>query len=364
MCLAICNFKNQPLTETEVKNAWENNSDGAGILYKQHGVLKIYHQMTDVDKFYTKYTEVIKLSNCLVHFRVGNKGSKTRGNTHPFFINKNLGFIHNGTITTMPKDGEKSDTKVFNEILLKGLARVKPTFYKSPEMLWLISEATGNSKIAFMDIDEEFSIAGEDKGEAFWDEKSGNWFSNKSHEEVSRYECYGGYRRLKKEHYPAPSVTKYHQDTSVSSFTKEPLSFPPSEGYSCDIMDGFEDDGEFIPNIPNSGTKKEESPFLQDVLPVVDEDSDVIDEFNADVYAAFIAEVIDVLAQVPVDLMNRWHYADEVNRMPLTNVLSCTVVLRGGYCTVQQALFNVRNDYDQWDLTSENIVNNYLATCQ
>lgn len=193
MCIAIANLKNQALTDEEISNCWANNPDGGGLLYKEDGILKVYKNLDNLDKFLAKYKQVIQNSNVLVHFRVTTGGGVTIKNCHPFLVNKNLGFIHNGVIYGYSnKAADKSDTYSFNELLLKGLPK---GFINNEGIQGLIGDAIGTgSKLAFMDKDEKFTIIGEARGIAHYDER-GNWLSNDSYKKVNNFR-YAGNKKV------------------------------------------------------------------------------------------------------------------------------------------------------------------------
>ena len=201
MCIAIANLKDKPLTGEQIDNCWANNGDGAGILYKEDGILKIYKQLKDVEAFKTKYFEVIKNSNCLLHFRIQTSGGVNYKNCHPFMVNKNLGFIHNGTIYGFDKklDG-KSDTSAYNHLVLKKMPR---NFLDSPELVEIIEDHIGGSKFVFMDVNENITIMdGKNYGHYNTD---GNWFSNDSYKKVNSW-VYAGNKKVAKKgcNLPAP----------------------------------------------------------------------------------------------------------------------------------------------------------------
>ena len=186
MCIAIANVKNNPLSDEQIRNCWENNSDGAGILYKENGMLKTFKTMTSVEHFLKKYKKVITQSNCLIHFRITSAGSKTVANCHPFMVNQFLGMIHNGTISSSKyvKTGDESDTQSFTKQVLRGMP---DGFLDYPVLQKMVGEAVGaGSKLAFMDIDEKFTIINSEAYGAHSD-ALGNWYSNKSYEQVNNY---------------------------------------------------------------------------------------------------------------------------------------------------------------------------------
>lgn len=196
MCIAIANKKGNPLSKKQFMNSWDNNSHGGGMLYKENGKLKCHYELTDKDAFYKIYSSKINKSSVLLHFRISSKGARTQQNCHPFMVNSELGFIHNGTIHTGLKDygKERSDTWAFNDQVLKELP---PNFCEYPVILDMINSKIGLSKFAFMDVNENFTIIGADKGEAHYDEKTGNWFSNKSYQKVNNFVWKGDEKVMK-----------------------------------------------------------------------------------------------------------------------------------------------------------------------
>ena len=231
MCIAIANKKGFPLKKEHFMNSWENNSHGGGLLYKEQGVLKCHYELTDKNAMYDVYIAKIKKSNVLVHFRITSKGSTTLDNCHPFMVNPELGFIHNGTIFSGldPYGTEKSDTWAFNEQYCKMLP---PDFYKYPKLMDIINSKVGNSKIAFMDIDETITIMGGEKGEAHHD-AHGNWFSNKSYQAVNSYVWKGDVKVAKDGYKKLPATTNPYAKRPLATTPK-----PPRESY-WDLYDSY-----------------------------------------------------------------------------------------------------------------------------
>ena len=195
MCIAIANLQSQPLSQEQIENCWSNNGDGAGILYKEGGRLKIYKNLKSVKKFYKKYTKVIEQSNCLIHFRISTAGGVNTKNCHPFFVDKDLGFIHNGVISGWGNkvDGQ-SDTYSYNKEVLGKLPK---GFQKNDAICELIGSDIGTgSKFAFMDKTGEFTIIGANRYRAHYGE-NGNWYSNDSYKEVKNF-VYAGNKKVMK----------------------------------------------------------------------------------------------------------------------------------------------------------------------
>lgn len=182
MCIAIANLKGKALSQQQLENCWTNNKDGAGILYIEKGLMKVYKNITSLAKFIKKYNKVIQKSNCLLHFRISTAGGVNVKNCHPFQVNNKLGFIHNGVIHGWSQTKGQSDTYSYNEKILKALPS---NFLDYPAMKHLIQEDIGSSnKFVFMDKDGKFTIINEEKGHFGLE---GNWYSNDSYKRENDY---------------------------------------------------------------------------------------------------------------------------------------------------------------------------------
>lgn len=178
MCIAILNTKNT-LTKETLSQCWKSNPDGGGMIYISKGQLITFKEMTNFDKFYKEYAKQRKAnkgSNFVLHFRIATSGKIDKTNCHPFNINKNLAFVHNGMISIEQLNNNVSDTYTFNELILK---KLPSTFLNNHAILDLIEAYIGHSKLVFLDNDNNPSILNEHLGH--WDELD-NWYSNNSYQ--------------------------------------------------------------------------------------------------------------------------------------------------------------------------------------
>ena len=213
MCIAIMNPSNVTLKKKVIKNCWDNNYNGAGLLFvnQQTGKLDTFKELTNFDKYYDAYTNIRKNhkeSTIILHFRIATHGGVTESNCHPFIVDDTLGFVHNGIISGVPDSKEHSDTYMFNEHILK---RLPKDFIYNDVIKDLIGDYIGYSKLVFLDVNNDHHIIGEEKG--IWD-LGGCWFSNSSYKEVDYYD-YGGTRISK-----GTKVTTYPSYSSGLGATK------------------------------------------------------------------------------------------------------------------------------------------------
>lgn len=81
MCIAILNKSNQ-LSRKTLKNCWDSNDDGGGIMFVRDGVLNVFKQPntspTDFDALYLAYATAFKHRDkhtpIVLHFRIATHG--------------------------------------------------------------------------------------------------------------------------------------------------------------------------------------------------------------------------------------------------------------------------------------------------
>lgn len=195
MCIAILNTKQTTLKKQVLKNCWENNGDGAGMLYIDNdNKLQVFKEMKDFNTFYNKYIDVRSKygkRNIVLHFRISTHGRVNETNCHPFLVNDNIGFVHNGMIYDVPTSTEFSDTYMFNESILKNF---KDGFEYNETMLDMLETFIGGgSKLVFLNDNDDYFIVNEKAGH--W--SLGCWFSNSSYKQVNDWYDFGGIKKQK-----------------------------------------------------------------------------------------------------------------------------------------------------------------------
>ena len=202
------------LTKETLNNCWLNNDDGAGFLYVQDGKLKAFKEMKNFDRFFNKYMSIKKScpeSNIVLHFRISTHGVVNKTNCHPFFVNSDLGFVHNGVIYGVKEDSRFSDTYMFNKTILKNLPA---SFEQNETIMSLIADFIGTgSKLAFLDSSNHYYLVNEEKGH--WHD--GCWFSNHSYEYVSSYVDYGGTKVYRGSRYGSSYGSSYGSGSTYTS---------------------------------------------------------------------------------------------------------------------------------------------------
>jgi hypothetical protein len=184
MCIAIVKKPGVDIPKETLKVCAENNQDGCGFAYINTDTLGIKRirvkKAMDFESFYSKYERAIEKnpdSVFLIHFRIKTSGNIDLANCHPFKIDRDHVFIHNGSIAGIPLEKGKSDTRAFNQNVL----RVLPKGWNGNSGIKkLIEDFIRHSKIVVLNIDGDFNIYNESKGH--WVE--GVWYSNDSYKRV------------------------------------------------------------------------------------------------------------------------------------------------------------------------------------
>lgn len=188
MCIIVAKPKGVKLPKKEtLKTCFENNSDGAGIMFVKNDQVRILKGFMTFDDFIKGLNKVKKIcksdltdKSIVMHFRIGTKGANNKCNTHPFPITNNvkdmkktivtnsLGIAHNGIISSYYYDNELSDTQAFIKDFLAPIKEHYKDFYKDKEFKRIIlKQASGSNKFAILDTKEHITLLGEfinDKG--------------------------------------------------------------------------------------------------------------------------------------------------------------------------------------------------------
>lgn len=183
MCIAILNTKST-LPESTIYNSWENNPEGAGLLYTLANKLHTF-KTYEYNQFLSEYYRLRSLSGVgkiVLHFRIATSGFKSKANLHPFLVNKHTGFVHNGVISGLG-DNEFSDTYYFNSLL----KAFKHDFLRCSSTKEMMRDYIGGSKLVFLESNNVHTIINEKSGHWVGD----TWFSNDSYKSVNNFRYYG-----------------------------------------------------------------------------------------------------------------------------------------------------------------------------
>lgn len=152
MCIIAVQGIGKTIKKEYFDHCAKSNPDGFGLCYVSGGKVVSFKTMR-ADVFWQKYLSVTETygykSPVVLHFRWGTAGIKDERNCHPFYVNNNVAFVHNGVISGVGYDDEISDTQLFNNKVLKGLGK---NFLKEKGTLEMIKNWIGTDKLAFLSV--------------------------------------------------------------------------------------------------------------------------------------------------------------------------------------------------------------------
>ena len=185
MCVVIAKPKGVQIRKKYLRSCYVSNPDGAGFMYVKDRTIVICKGYFSFETFWEDYSEA-EIRNTkspfVIHFRIATSGGVNHLNCHPFRIDEQNAFAHNGIFYNLPYTDKLSDTQVFNNQILKNLPSDWTKWPGIKELVKVFVEDTG-SKVVFLDSNKEVWICGEDKGDWF----KGAWYSNNSHTPVRSY---------------------------------------------------------------------------------------------------------------------------------------------------------------------------------
>lgn len=188
MCIAIYQPAGKELSKEIIQNCWTANNDGAGLLFTHNEILYAHKELTDLELFYDYYKHIVeavgKTTPMVLHFRIKTHGLISLKNCHPFMVNDQIGFVHNGILSIgIPANSHTSDTFELNAQILQ---KLPDDFLNYQGCISLLESYCKGSKLVFLNNKGEHKIINEKLG--VWED--GCWFSNysfKSRTYVSPY---------------------------------------------------------------------------------------------------------------------------------------------------------------------------------
>lgn len=190
MCIIAIKGKGVDMpSEAIIRNMFQRNPDGAGIMWWDEDINKVRIEkgIMDIKTFLSKVKRFRSQDSVVMHFRIETSGGVIKANTHPFMISENvedlkklkactdIGVVHNGIIDIFPSRKDISDTMEFIANRLSYISKAVPEFYKDKNVLtWIENEI--QSKMCFLTGLGEIVTIGS------FDEKDGVLYSNHTYE--------------------------------------------------------------------------------------------------------------------------------------------------------------------------------------
>ena len=158
MCIIV--YKQLPSTDT-LRACWDNNPDGAGIMWAAGDHVSIRKGFMTWPDFLEALDEVtsaidVEDTPMALHFRIATHGAVVPGCCHPFAkmraikIEASVGFMHNGTLSGLQTDDATSDSMAFAKSVLVPLKAMSDDFLGDKRALRIIEGSTQGSRFLLM----------------------------------------------------------------------------------------------------------------------------------------------------------------------------------------------------------------------
>lgn len=201
MCVIAFSPKNSAApTETQIRQMFKKNPDGAGYAYEEGGKVKFKKGFMNVESLLAELKPLNQWTNkdLAIHFRIGTAGKNDQKTTHPFPLSDNFGelrklegegpvLFHNGVISGLGGliDPLSSDTQDF-------VAGVATRFLNKPKQpskvaKTIIEDIIGSSKLLVMHGKNRNIMFGK------WEQLDGVYYSNLYWKPTEQTCWYGGY---------------------------------------------------------------------------------------------------------------------------------------------------------------------------
>lgn len=205
MCIIVSKERGIEMPSKEIlKNCFNYNSDGAGLMYVTNGKVNIVKGFMTFNSFYSYIEKLekaydMKEKAIVMHFRISTQGNVDEGNCHPYPITRDekklrttnirtdIGMAHNGIISLYSRSkGKLNDTQLFVKECVSTLKRLNKGFYKDYHTMKLLDTIAG-SKLCFLDANEDIYYVGN------FIEDDGIKYSNTTYKSFYRYPKYSSY---------------------------------------------------------------------------------------------------------------------------------------------------------------------------
>lgn len=174
MCIILaCKAGKRPTAEV-LENCWDNNPDGAGVMYASGGVVHGHKGLMTFEELGRVLGSVPEDVPLAVHFRIGTSGGYGPGVTHPYPVSSAIGDLHatewespvgiahNGVINGMRTDNSAgvSDTVAYIRDVVAPLSSVKGGDLACHKAVDRLSATSKGSRLCVLEGDGEFVLTG------------------------------------------------------------------------------------------------------------------------------------------------------------------------------------------------------------
>lgn len=192
MCIIAYRPENKTISEKTLKTMFENNPDGAGLMYASGGKIYIEKGFFTKESFIKAYQAIPADVPCVIHCRIATHGSVRAGTCHPFpvtqdaellnapelVLSKGFAVAHNGIIYGMDTSNDFSDSQAYVRDVLTPLSKARSLHSKAFKTI--IEKTIDNSRLCILSTSGKVSLFG-----SGWKVENGIFYSNTSYKPVT-----------------------------------------------------------------------------------------------------------------------------------------------------------------------------------
>lgn len=174
MCIILSCDKNTRPDAKVLRTCWENNPDGAGVMYASGGVVHGHKGLMTLDDLLEAVAEVPDGVPLVIHFRIGTSGGLSAGVTHPYPVSESIadlhatewsspiGIAHNGVLSGQRIDNAAgvSDTVAYIRDFVAPLACRKDGNLVCAKAKRRLKETSKGSRLCIMEGDGRVMLTG------------------------------------------------------------------------------------------------------------------------------------------------------------------------------------------------------------
>lgn len=176
MCVIIKVEPKKTLPKELLKNCYDNNPDGYGMMIAENDGLFFHKDVKDFDDFWKMWRSFDRDKPRAIHFRRKTHGLLNQENCHPFFPEGgHVGFMHNGVINVPETHKDMNDTYNFMKLKIEPWITRFPEIVEEDFFYKMLEEQTSSSKLLFLTRSGNYHLT----NLSMWHTAHGCMFSNK-----------------------------------------------------------------------------------------------------------------------------------------------------------------------------------------
>ena len=197
MCVIASIPAGKVIDDKTFYDMWDRNPDGGGIAYiTDNDKIEVFKSM-DEEELLAQYKVISKKHgnhDMLIHMRIATHGSVCMDNNHPFWIDPQTVFAHNGILPHAfhpPAKSDLSDTRYFNNVYLQ---YVNPVAFDDDGFREQLGDVIGFNKLVILSTNKKLRKESYIINERLGSWEDGIWYSNTAHISKPVIKTFGNFK--------------------------------------------------------------------------------------------------------------------------------------------------------------------------